>query len=90
MSKQLTAVAAALASLATADTFWTDLPNFAESSTVNPLDAITKNNCFQVSQIKGKFDTTTEFKSDLSNLKMQYREGMEMRRLTLCGTSTEV
>jgi len=69
MSKQLT-VAGALAALVTAQ--WNDLPSFTDANDnglIDQLENNNKNNCFQVSQIKGRTDFTTNFASDLSTLK---------------------
>ena len=48
-----------------------------------------KNNCFQVSQIKGRTDYSTTFLSDFSKLKTSWYHGMAFTKLRLCGTTTK-
>ena len=49
-----------------------------------------KNNCFQVSSIRGINDSSTTFVSDLSKLKFEYVDGMQMKELKLCGSESVV
>jgi len=71
---------------------WGDLPSFADTNSL--LDVLqtgeqeseVRNNCFQVSQIKGRSDPLTTYKSDLSKLKQYYKDGSRMSKIKLCGT----
>ena len=74
---------------------WADLTSFVEPTTKvittftkdQPV-ALQKNNCFQVSQIKGRTDYATTFTSDFSKLKTGWYHGMYMSKVRVCGTST--
>ena len=68
---------------------WGDIANFTEAIDIDDNNTVQngtgKNNCFQVSQIKGN-DDDAYFVSDLSKLKASFLDGMKMTRLRMCGT----
>ena len=68
---------------------WGDIANFTETIDIDDNNTAQngtgKNNCFQVSQIKGN-DDDANFVSDLSKLKASFLDGMKMTRLRMCGT----
>ena len=69
-----------------------DIANFTESIEIDDGKAkqngTGKNNCFQVSQIKGN-DDGADFVSDLSKLKASFLDGMKFTRLRMCGTDLD-
>ena len=78
----------------TVRTQWADLPNMSYAEilvTENRIENLkAKNACFQVSQIKGNTGRTTNFTSDLSNLRQSHSDEMWLSKVKLCGSEIAV
>ena len=87
----MTSLAAASQSLELA---WLDITDGNSDNSVMPSFKVDvpiseqKNDCFQVSHIKGRTDSRTTFISDFGKLKKGYYHGMGFHKLRLCGSSS--